>query len=57
MENSSTVKKQGFKKNIFFTGEYVQHFTPDDKNNPFSKIYNKKKEDTIYIINKLNTFL
>ena len=44
-------KKPGHKKEIFQTGEYVQHFTPDDKWNPFHKIYQQKKEDTINIIN------
>lgn len=49
-------KKQSiFEKNIFLTGEYINHFTPDDKKNPFTKIYNKKKFDTIKIINKSAT--
>ncbi len=46
--------KTGHKKEIFKTGEYVQHFTPDDKWNPFYKIYKQKKEDTINIINSMN---
>lgn len=49
----NTAKKRGFEKDIFLTGEYVQHFKPDNKQNPFYKIYNRKKQDTINIINEL----
>lgn len=49
---SHSAKKKKFKKDIFLSGEYVQHFTPEEKKNPFSKIYNRKKEDTINIINR-----
>ena len=42
-----------FKKDIFITGEYSQLFKPDDNRNPFRKIYNLKKQDTISIISKL----
>lgn len=43
--------KKRFAKDIFLTGEYVKHFYPDDRRNPFSKIYEQKKQDTINIIN------
>ena len=48
---NSTTNKEGFEKAIFLTGEYIQHFKPDDKRNPFFKIYDRKKQDTINIIN------
>lgn len=38
-------------REIFRTGEYIQYFSPDDKWNPFSRIYARKKQDTIKIIN------
>jgi glycogen(starch) synthase len=38
-------------KEIFSTGEYIQYFNPDDRWNPFSKIYKQKKKDTVDIIN------
>lgn len=47
-----TNKKAVFGKDIFMRGEYIQHFNPDDKRNPFFVIYNRKKQDTIEIINK-----
>jgi glycogen(starch) synthase len=50
MGNSPT-KKKGHEKDIFLTGEYVEHFKPDDKRNPFFEIYDRKKQDTINIIN------
>jgi ubiquinone/menaquinone biosynthesis C-methylase UbiE len=46
-------KKERFKKDIFLSGEYIQHFRPDDIRNPFNRIYDKKKRDTIKIINEL----
>ena len=46
-------KKERFKKDIFLSGEYIQHFRPDDIRNPFNRIYDKKKQDTIKIINEL----
>jgi len=45
-------KRALYKRDIFKIGEYIQHFNPDSKWNPFYKIYNKKKQDTIAIINK-----
>jgi len=51
MKKKFTNKDTALKKDIFVTGEYIQHFTPDDKWNPFSKIYQKKKQDTAAIIN------
>lgn len=53
MELRGTKQKDSLKKDIFTTGEYVQHFTPDDKKNPFEKIYNQKKLDTIDIIKNI----
>ncbi len=52
MEKTLTKKKESRERDIFLTGEYIQHFKPDDKRNPFSKIYRQKKQDTIDIINK-----
>jgi ubiquinone/menaquinone biosynthesis C-methylase UbiE len=49
-----TKSKGELGRNIFVTGEYVQHFTPDEKRNPFWRIYKKKKQDTLDIIHKLN---
>jgi len=40
------------KRDIFRTGEYVNHFNPDDKRNPFSRIYTQKKRDAINIISR-----
>lgn len=54
MGRTETQKTTGHGKDIFITGEYVQHFKPDDKKNPFYKIYGLKKQDTVNIINKLN---
>lgn len=54
MRHADSQKKSGHGKDIFLSGEYVQHFTPDDKRNPFYKIYRQKKQDTVNIINKLN---
>ncbi|MFX0133254.1 MAG: class I SAM-dependent methyltransferase [Candidatus Hodarchaeota archaeon] len=53
MRDAAITKKIRFAKDIFITGEYVQHFYPDEKRNPFHKIYNRKKRDTINIINTL----
>ena len=41
----------GHSRDIFLTGEYVQHFKPEDKCNPFAEIYKLKKQDTINLIN------
>ncbi|MFC2141388.1 class I SAM-dependent methyltransferase [Acidobacteriota bacterium] len=46
-------KKKPFGRDIFFSGEYVQYFKPDESTNPFYKIYNKKRRDTVEIIEKL----
>lgn len=51
--DTSKTKKKRFEKDIFLTGEYIQHFKPDDRQNPFKKIYDQKKQDTINIINAL----
>ena len=51
MATINTTKQKRYDKDIFLTGEYVQHFKPDDKRNPFLKIYDRKKHDTINIIN------
>ena len=53
MFNMNTTKQKRHGKDIFFSGEYIQYFKPDEKQNPFSKIYNRKKQDTIRIINEL----
>jgi ubiquinone/menaquinone biosynthesis C-methylase UbiE len=46
----TAAKKTPHKREIFKSGDYIQYFTPDDKRNPFHKIYKKKKQDTIEII-------
>jgi glycogen synthase len=48
-----TGPKGGMERGIFITGEYVRHFTPDDRRNPFWKIYRQKKQDTIDLIRKI----
>jgi ubiquinone/menaquinone biosynthesis C-methylase UbiE len=48
-----TGSKEGYERDIYSTGEYKQHFTPDDRRNPFWKIYQRKKQDTIHIIHSL----
>ncbi len=40
-------------RKIFVTGEYVKHFTPDDSRNPFRKIYRRKKQDSVEIIQSI----
>ena len=52
MRNRLIPKNKVFGKDIFPTGKYIQHFNPDDNQNPFFKIYKQKKQDTIDIINK-----
>lgn len=49
--NTPTIKKIVFGKDIFLTGKYIQYFNPDDKRNPFSKLYDRKKRDAINILN------
>jgi ubiquinone/menaquinone biosynthesis C-methylase UbiE len=51
MAYTNTTKKKRHGKDIFLTGEYIQHFKPDDRLNPFYKIYNRKKQDIVNIIN------
>ncbi len=51
MGNNGRSKDPGLSREIFVTGEYIKHFKPEDKRNPFSKIYKQKKEDTINLIN------
>lgn len=51
MSSRSILRKSGHSRDIFQTGEYIQHFKPEDKRNPFSKIYKQKKQDTIRLIN------
>lgn len=45
-------EKRPLKKGIFKSGDYVQHFTPEDRWNPFTKIYKQKKEVTLKIIQR-----
>ena len=40
----------GFKRNIFRSGAYIRHFNPDSADNPFYRIYQQKRRDTIEII-------
>jgi len=51
MFNFKRTEKKKHKKDIFISGEYLQYFKPDDKQNPFAKIYALKKQDTLDIIN------
>lgn len=51
MSNDTSSRKSGHSRDIFLTGEYIQHFKPEDKENPFSEIYKQKKQDTIRLIN------
>lgn len=50
MDNLRNAKNTQFSKEIFRTGEYIQHFSPDDEQNPFREIYDQKKKDTIGLI-------
>lgn len=52
MRNLLKTSQKVLGRDIFLTGEYVHYFNPDDKQNPFSTIYNRKRQDTIDIINK-----
>jgi glycogen(starch) synthase len=52
MSNKTASDKTGYSREIFLTGEYIQHFKPDDKGNPFSDIYEQKKRDTIRIVDE-----
>jgi glycogen(starch) synthase len=51
MNSTRTTRKAKFSKDIFVTGRYIPHFNPDDRWNPFSKIYKQKKVDTLRMIN------
>jgi glycogen(starch) synthase len=51
MKNWPKVNGVALERDIFLTGAYVHHFNPDDRGNPFSQIYRRKKLDTIDIIN------
>jgi len=51
MKKTAAKKAKHFEKRIFTSGEYVKHFKPEDKRNPFSGIYRQKKQDTLSIIN------
>ncbi len=64
MANKLKTKNKAFRKDIYPTGKYVQYFNPDDRRNPFFKIYKRKREDTLDFINRygnrsgeLNTIL
>ncbi len=54
MENNTPSNLNTFKRDIFRTGEYIQYFRPEDTKNPFNKIYEKKKQDTLNIVNQSN---
>jgi len=47
--------RPALERDIFLTGDYIQHFNPDDEHNPFSNIYDQKRRDTINIVNKSQT--
>lgn len=51
MSNDTASGNSGHSRDIFVNGEYVRHFKPEDKWNPFSEIYKLKKQDTINLIN------
>jgi ubiquinone/menaquinone biosynthesis C-methylase UbiE len=55
VRKSLNTKKTEFQKDIFSTGEYIKHFNPDDRRNPFWKIYDRKKKDVIALIESLET--
>lgn len=52
MEDKIREKKRTFRKDVFTAGEYIQYFNPDDRRNPFFKIYKRKREDTVDIVNR-----
>ena len=37
------------RREMFQTGEYVQHFRPDDLSNPFRKIYKQKRDEVVQL--------
>lgn len=38
---------KAFERSIFATGEYVDQFHPDDSDNPFHRLYQQKRTDTL----------
>ncbi|MFP4083164.1 MAG: methyltransferase domain-containing protein [Candidatus Aminicenantes bacterium] len=39
-------------RDVYGSGQYIQYFYPDERRNPFFKIYKRKREDTLRIINR-----
>lgn len=53
MRKSKNVKRAEIQGEIFRSGEYIKCFNPDDKGNPFRKIYERKKSDVIFLIENM----
>jgi ubiquinone/menaquinone biosynthesis C-methylase UbiE len=45
--------KSGWGRDIFRSGNYIQYFNPDTPDNPFYRIYQEKKQDTLQILGGL----
>jgi ubiquinone/menaquinone biosynthesis C-methylase UbiE len=42
-----------YERTIFQTGEYVQHFQPEERYNPFRRLYSRKRLDVLKIASEL----
>ncbi len=52
-DNGSPEQKARFARHIFRSGDYIRHFNPDTPDNPFYRIYQKKRQDTLKILGDL----
>ena len=50
MKNRAKPQTGVITKDIFINGGYRRYFNPDDKKNPFHKIYGRKRDDVVEII-------
>lgn len=50
MADTLKKEKKSFGKDIYTTGQYIEYFYPDERRNPFFKIYKRKREETLGII-------
>jgi glycogen(starch) synthase len=46
-------EKAVFQRDVFRSGRYAEHFNPEDKKNPFHKIYEIKKNDVVALAESL----
>jgi glycogen(starch) synthase len=50
MTKRGRFRGERIRRDVFLTGRYQSHFNPEDRNNPFFKIYDRKKQDALKII-------